>query len=307
VNGARVLVTGAGGFLGRHLCRRLRTSGAVVHAVSRGEAPPHGDASRWWQAELESDHEARELLRAVKPEIVFHLGGLTHAAPDLALVLPTFRSLLTSTVGLLIAVTEHGCRRLVLVGSVEEPAGAWDTAPASPYGAAKWAAGAYGRMFHALYATPVVIARMALAYGPGQADRKVIPATILSLLRGEPPRVSSGTRRWDLVYIDDAIEALVGLAERPGLEGATLDVGSGTTRPLREVIERLTQMIDPALVPMFGVIPERPWGGGAAADAAATEARLGWRATTSLETGLERTIAWYRARTGRSGGQGVAA
>lgn len=305
--GARVLVTGAGGFLGRHLCRRLRAAGAEVHAVSRGIAARHEEAHRWWPADLEEEQDGRELVRAVEPDVVFHLGGLTHAAPDVGLVLPTFRSLLATTVHLLTAVAEQGCRRLVLVGSVEEPMTitGQDLVPSSPYGAAKWGSGVYARMFYRLYATPVVIARLALTYGPGQAERKVIPATILSLLRGTPPAVSSGVRAWDLVYVDDAIDALLRIAERPGLEGATVDIGSGEAVPLRWVIARLAQMIDPTIAPAFGALPDRPLGPEYVLDPAATEARIGWKATTPLDVGLQRTIDWYRDQSRRHGHQGA--
>jgi len=308
VSASRVLVTGAGGFLGRHLCHPLSAAGAEVHAVSRDAQPKHGDAHRWWPVNLESEHEARELVRAVKPHTVFHLAGLTHAAPDLALVLPTFRSLLGTTLALLVALAEEGCGRVVIAGSVEEPVvGIGAPAPTSPYGAAKGAATAYARMFHALYATPVAVARLSLVYGPGQAARKVIPATILALLRGQRPRVSSGAVAWDFVYVDDAIDALLALGDRPGLEGATVDVGTGVTHPLSHVVERLTQMIDPSVTPEFSTLLDRPFAGGGAANAAATEARLGWRATTPLEVGLQRTANWYRERAGRGSESGVAA
>lgn len=304
----RVLVTGAAGFLGSHLCRRLVAGGAEVHAVSRRPGACHPDAHRWWTCELATETDARELLRAVKPDAVVHLGALTHAAPDLALVGPTFHSILSSSVSMLTALTEQGCRRVVLAGSIEEPgSGDPDLVPASPYAAAKWAAATYGRMFHALYGTPVVTARLALVYGPGQATRKVIPSTILALLRGQPPRVSMATRPWDFVYVDDAVEALMRLVAGGASDGSAVDVGSGRTEPLRAVIERLVRMIDPGVTPAFGAVAERPRTEGRAADAAATERALGWRASTTLERGLERTIDWYRTYADSFGKQGVQA
>ena len=107
------------------------------------------------------------MLRSVEPELVFHLSGLVTANPDRDLVLPTLDSLLVSTVNTLVAVDEAGCRRVVLAGSLNEPGGEVDApVPSSPYAAAKWAAGAYARMFHQLYETPLVTARTFMTYGP---------------------------------------------------------------------------------------------------------------------------------------------
>jgi len=170
VTGRRVLVTGASGFLGRHLWPRLRAAGAEVHTVSRQAPSELAPVECRWTADVADERQAREVVQTVKPDVVVHLGALTYAAPDLELVLPTFHSALASTVNLLTALTEQGCRRIVLAGSIEEPIGGADVRPASPYAAAKWAASAYGRMFHALYGAPVVIARLALAYGPGRLE-----------------------------------------------------------------------------------------------------------------------------------------
>jgi len=150
LTGTPVLVTGARGFLGAHLCPKLVAAGANVVAVSRGSQRADGDGIRWRQCDLEDFAQAATLVRDVRPQVIFHLGGKVTAAPDVALVLPTLHSLLTSSVNLLTLATEHGCRRVVFVASMEEPYGeaAEDVTPASPYSAAKWSASAYARMFH---------------------------------------------------------------------------------------------------------------------------------------------------------------
>ncbi|PYQ02968.1 MAG: NAD-dependent dehydratase, partial [Acidobacteria bacterium] len=169
--GTPVLVTGARGFLGTHLCPKLVAAGADVVAVSRGAQRADGDGIRWRQCDLEDFAQAAKLVRDVQPQVIFHLGGKVTAAPDLSLVLPTLHSLLTSSVNLLTLATEHGCRRVVFVASMEEPYGeaAEEVTPASPYSAAKWSASAYARMFHRLYGCPVVTLRLFMGYGPGQA------------------------------------------------------------------------------------------------------------------------------------------
>src|SRR5262245_179849 len=121
LQGARALVTGASGFLGSHLCRRLLAEGADVHATPRAARASDDPRLRWWRTDLAADGSARALLRDVRPELVFHLAGQVSAAPSAELVLPAFHSLLGSTVNLLSAAADAGCRRLVVTGSLTEP------------------------------------------------------------------------------------------------------------------------------------------------------------------------------------------
>jgi nucleoside-diphosphate-sugar epimerase len=292
----RALVTGASGFLGSHLCSRLIAERVDVHAVSRNARVVAAAGVRWWQCDAVDATAIHDLFRDLKPDLVFHFGGMVTAAPDLNLVLPTFHSLLTSTVNVLSAATEVGGSRVILSGSMEEPtAGIADKlVPTSPYGAAKLAAGAYARMFASLYATPVVSLRPFMTYGPGQDPTKIIPYTILSLLRGETPELSSCARPVDWVYVDDVIEAFVLAALRPGVEGLTLDLGSGTAVPMRAVVEQLVCMIAPTITPRYGARPDRANTSVRVADVEATAAALGWRPTTSLERGLALTVETFR-------------
>jgi len=295
--GRAVLVTGASGFLGSYLSRSLVAAGARVHAVSRIARVSEVPGLRWRQCEMEDMEAVRALLAETKPEVIYHLSGMVNGAPELRLVLPTFHSLLGSTVNLLTAATEQGCRRVVLVGSLEEPAGsALDVSPTSPYGAAKLGVAAYGRMFHRLFGTPVVILRTYMTYGPGQPEWKVIPAVIGALLRGEVPEMSSGTRRLDWIYIDDVTDGFLRSGYAPSLEGTTLEIGSGSTASIREVVGLLARLLDCREEPRFGALPDRPSRVVRAADSAEARARLGWEPTVSLEEGLRRTVAWYQQR-----------
>ena len=165
--GQKILVTGASGFIGSHLCRRLYRDGTEIHAISRIQHSSDGNGLYWWQVDLAETAAIRELVRTIKPDIVFHLASHNVGARDLDLVMPTFRSNLMSTVNLFTAISEIGCRRVVLAGSMEEPElGDAQAIPGSPYAAAKWASSAYARMFHALYQLPVVILRIFMVYGP---------------------------------------------------------------------------------------------------------------------------------------------
>ena len=294
-SGVKVLVTGARGFIGSHLCDALRRMGAQVHAVSRGLHS--GGELRWWQANLTDIGTVRKLLTDIRPEILFHLSGHVTAAPNLEFALSTFDSHVVSTVRLLTAATEIGCKRVLLTASLTEPQGsASKVVPSSPYAAAKWTSCAYGRMFHALYQTPVTIVRPFMAYGPMQNAQKIIPYVTLSLLRGETPKLASGRWQADWIYIDDVIEGVLAAACLPGVEGSTIDLGSGIMIPVREVVDQVVTLVGTSIKPAFGGLPDRPAEELRVADLVYAQDKIGWKPTTSLEKGLAQTIAWYRGQ-----------
>ncbi len=300
------LITGGSGFIGQHLCRRLCAEGQSVHATSRRPRGIRPNGPVWHEDDLADLASARRLFAALKPEVIYHLAGAVGASPDLGLVVPTFTSLLASTVNVLVAASEAGCRRIVLTASLTEPLAVDGAAtPHSPYAAAKWAASGYGRMFHELYGAPVVILRPFMAYGPGQASSKLIPAVALSLLRGERPKLSSGKTSADWVYIDDVIEGFVAAGTAPAIEGATIDLGSGHLTRMSDVVKRLVEISGSKIEPDFGALPDRPNENAIAADLLLAEELLGWRPETPLEVGLKHTVAWYRARTNTPSATGL--
>lgn len=304
LSGKTVLVTGASGFIGAATTRRLRDAGAVVHGVVRHAKPGAWGCHRAWRADLGDVAEVRRVVSAVRPDVVFHLAAQVSGARELQGVLPMLHANLVATVNLLVAATERGVERLVLAGSLEEPQPdlAWPV-PASPYAAAKLGAAAYARMCHALYGTPAVWLRLFMVYGPAQPDvRKLVPYATLSLLRGEAPALSAGTRPVDWVYVEDVVEALLAAATAENVLGRTLDVGSGRSVTVREVVERIARLVGSGVSPRFGAVPERPLEQVRVADTRETQARLGWRARTSLDEGLRRTVDWYRSHDGRDSG-----
>lgn len=293
--GRRVLVTGTSGFIGTALCGRLRHLGAEVHGVSR--RPLERDGVRWSVADLAQPDSARRLLGAIEPEIVFHLASYVSGSRALEAVVPTVRDNLLTTVHLLTAACEVGRPRVILAGSMEEPdPGDPDPTPVSPYAAAKCAATLYARMFHALYELQVATLRVFMVYGPGQSDgTKLIPYVTQSLLRGQPPELSSGTRKVDWVYVDDVVSAFVAAACTDSMGGQAVDVGSGEPVTIRSLVERLARMLGGDVRPIFGARADRPAEREPVADVTHTEQLLGWTASTPLDVGLARTVAWFRA------------
>lgn len=303
--GQCVLVTGGSGFIGSRLCHQLLALGAEVHGVSR--TSPGVPGARWWSGDVSDATTARRLMEAIDPAIVFHLTGHVTAVRDLAAVLPTLQNDLVATVNILAVGTECGVRRVVLTASLEEPPADDHPTPSSPYAAAKWAASSYARMFQTLYKTPVVILRPFLTYGPGDArPHKVIPYVTMTMLRGERPKLTSGRRLLDWVYIDDVVRGLLAAAAVPGIEGRTIDLGSGNQVSVHDVVEQIAQIIDPDLKPEFGALPDRISEQVRVANTADAVALLGWSATVPLEDGLARTVEWFRTHAAERAGQAIA-
>lgn len=295
-SGKKILVTGARGYIGPHLCRRLIRYGAEVCAVSRKTSDVDHESLQWWEADLTAIEVVRKLIDAVRPDIIFHLAGCAAGGREIELVLPTFQSNLTTTVNVLTAATDTGCRRIIIPGSLEEPdACGAEVVPSSPYAAGKWAGSAYARMFFRLYKTPVVILRLFMTYGPGrQSLRKLIPSLIISLLQGQSPKLSSGEREIDWIYIDDVIDGLLAAAVAREVEGATIDVGSGMLVSIRSLVEQLLKVMHSDVCPEFGALGDRPMEQVRVANITETFSKIGWMHRTPLEEGLQKTVTWYK-------------
>lgn len=290
----KILVTGATGFIGHHLCQRLLKVGADVYGVSRFKRSSNDSSVQWLQGDVREFDQMRQIVTSIKPDIIFHMAGYVSGSRGIDAVRSSLENNLVSTVNLLTLMAEFGGRRIILPGSLEEP-DAGDVA-SSPYAAAKWSSRIYAQMFYQLYQVPIVNARIFMAYGPAQRDvKKLIPYVTLSLLNREAPRLSSGERLIDWVYIDDVVDGLIATAQTPNIEGCTFELGSGTLTSIAATVQQLVQLIDPTIQPLFGALPDRPMEQVRAANIADSVARLGWKPNTSLQSGLLETVKWYSA------------
>jgi UDP-glucose 4-epimerase len=292
--GDRVLVTGATGLIGRQVVSLLHDE-VEVYAVSRSKKSST-DRVNWLTCDLSLPGSARELIEHVQPGVVVHLAGAVRGDRTLDAVYPTLTANLVATVELLEAATRTRVQRIVLSGSLlEEPTSGGTTAvPPSPYGASRWAATSYARMFHSLFEAPVTILRPSYAYGPGQDSTKLLPHVIRSVLRGERPELASGERRIDFVFAEDVGRAYLAAAGAAGVDGETIDIGSGVTTQVREFVGAAVDMLGKDCPrPIFGALPERPFEQEIHVDTAPAARLLGWTASTSLDEGLRKTVAWY--------------
>jgi nucleoside-diphosphate-sugar epimerase len=302
----RALITGATGFVGSHLTELLSRQGHAVAALRR-------PATRPWRIEAllprvtsivgDSEHP-RTVAADIKrfaPDAIFHAGWYGVAAAFRNDPEQITRNL-QGTAELVSAAAEAGCRTFVGLGSQAEygPQNrilreSDPTEPTSTYGVAKlcalWASRHLARQTGMRFAW----LRIFSLYGPRDNRDYMIPSLVEKLLRGEKPSLTAGEQRWDYLYVRDAAEAIVAVAETPGAEGV-FNLGSGRAQTIRQTVERLRDLIDPALPLGIGEVPYRPdQVMHLEADISRLRAATGWSPRTTLADGLRETIRWQRA------------
>jgi nucleoside-diphosphate-sugar epimerase len=255
----RLLLTGAGGLVGRAIVAPLLASGVELHAVSRG-TPAAIPGVTWHRADLLDEGEARALLRDLRPATLLHAAwyvehGKFWHAPENELWVEASQALAH-------AFAEAGGRRFLGIGTCAEYAdvAAGDGAPwpesralggATLYGRAK---AALGERLLAMPGLSVAWARLFHLFGEGEPPAKLVPDVALSLLAGREARCGSGRAVRDYASTAFLGRALAALATS-GVTGP-VNVASGQGRPMAEVIGTIAEIIGRPDLVRLGARPD---------------------------------------------------
>ncbi|MGJ8477733.1 NAD-dependent epimerase/dehydratase family protein [Sphingobium yanoikuyae] len=303
----RALLVGGAGFIGSHLARRLFAEGWEVHVLLRPDsdgwrlatlpdvtqhrlALSHGPALQACIADSAPTH----IFWLVGNTAWRHDGAVTQAGASVE-TLAGFLALLEA-----VARTGRPPQMVVRTGSIAEY-GAQAVPfredqrerPLTAYAASLTAATYYAQALARNLPFPIVTARLALVYGPGQAADFLVPALIGACIAGRPIILSRPTDRRDLIHVGDAVDALLCIAESNVRGGTILNVGSGTDVAVGDLADRVVGLTgaNPRLVRRETI--DDPVTLRLAVEALAMN--LGWRARIMLDDGLERTISAVRA------------
>ncbi len=311
--GRRVLVTGAGGFIGSHLVERLVELGADVRALAE-----YNSLGSWgWldesprRGEMEvvlGDVRDRDSARAATDgaEVVFHLAALiaipySYEAPE-----SYVQTNVVGTVNVLRAAQEAGAEHVVHT-STSEVYGTARYVPIdeehplqaqSPYAASKIAADKLAESFQLSFGLPVAVLRPFNTYGPRQSARAVIPTVITQLLAGGPVALGNLTPTRDFTYVDDTVDAFVRIGAAPAAVGRVLNVGSGTEISIGDLVDRIESVVSreaPVERDDERVRPPESEVERLCADAGVARDLLGWEPLVTLDDGLARTAEWIAA------------
>ncbi|HTU56998.1 MAG TPA: NAD-dependent epimerase/dehydratase family protein, partial [Polyangiales bacterium] len=298
---ARVLVTGATGFIGRHLCHSLREQGAQLVLLQR-----QAHASPWPDARtvvLDPSDRAgiANALCEIKPDLVFHLAGFVSGERSGEAMARAFDGNVLFSANILLSCLAHlPDTRVIFTSSLEASNPRLQPAETgSPYGVSKLMVEVLSGTLNELYAAPMFSARLGMVYGPSDPNcDRLVPTVIRALLKREAPHLSSGKRRSDWVYIDDVITGLLAMASTQELPHPALVLASGELHSVREVAELLASIIGATVPIHYDPSRDRPCEQERVADMMTTRAALGLVGPAiDLRSGLTRTVDAYRALT----------
>jgi nucleoside-diphosphate-sugar epimerase len=296
---SRLLITGAGGFVGRACLPLVERAGFEVHAAGRSRLLP-GLARHGHAIDLLDTAAVSDLLAEVRPTHLLHLAWL--ATPGVHRTAPVNRTWTTASLHLVREFVRQGGRRAVLAGTyleygpTETPCReeATPLRPASLYAQCKHDLQQGVTALASQTGLSAAWARLFILYGPGEHPARLTASVIRALLKGETALCSPGAQRRDFLHVADAAAALTALLESD--LGGAVNVGSGEAVAVRDVVTRLAAAVGGGGGVRLGALPAPDEPPCMVADVSRLRDELRWQPQFDLERGLHDAVAWWRAQ-----------
>jgi dTDP-glucose 4,6-dehydratase len=308
----KLMITGAAGFIGSAFVRRLE--GEASRVVVADALTYAGDRARLDDREGKIDFRLIDiadcaalsaLFSEVCPDAIVHFAAETHV--DRSILYPErfITSNVVGTTNLLSLARAHGVQRFVHISTDEvygdlragESARFTEASPVlpnSPYSASKASADMFVRSYQKTYGLPVVTVRPSNNYGPWQYPEKLIPLTVAKIMLGEKIPVygrGENIRTW--LYVEDCADAILAVLKK-GQVGEIYNIGSDEEAKNIDVVRRILSLMG-AGEELIEYVADRPGHDFRyAVDSSKLRAEVGWRPSVDFETGMERTVLWYK-------------
>lgn len=293
------------------MVRRLVHAGARVWLFARPRAAVELIADvvadvKMLSGDLRVRREVVAAVEAATPDVIFHLAAhgvnLRNRNP-----MSIMQTNAIGTMHLLEVLAPVPYSRFVNTGSCFEYGNCREPiSEARPlealnvYAASKIAAFHLCALEQRQRAKPIVTLRPFTFFGPGERENRLIPSVLLSILRGQPIRITSGTQTRDYTYVEDMVTAFVRAAVCEGAVGRVVNVGSGEDYTVREIVQRIRHLMKSDVPVEYGALPPRADDAERlCADNTLARTLLGWRPEVTFEEGVERTAGWLRPRVWR--------
>jgi UDP-glucose 4-epimerase len=304
---AKVLITGASGFVGNNLTRHLLTLGHRVNLLLRDSyadwrVQDIRDHTEIHTADLRDSDTVNRIVKKIGPDWVFHLAahGAYSSQTDVMRILQTN---IIGTVTLLQACLETGFEAFVNTGSSSEygfknlpPAETEWLEPNSYYAVAKASTTLFCRYTAQSLGLRIPTLRLYSVYGPYEEPSRLMPMLIVKGLENRlPPLVAPHIAR-DYVYVDDVVRVyLLAATEEKQELGAVYNVGTGVQTSLREVVDVACRALGIAEEPKWGSMEDRIWDTGVwVSDNQSIGRKLAWRPEYTFEQGFRKMVQWFK-------------
>ena len=309
LKGEKVLITGATGFIGSHLTRRLLKEGTEIHILIKKDSNIYRikdiiENLAVWQGDVQDYPSLYYCIKKSNPRIIFHLATLRNVTRNMKLIEPMIDINIKGTLNIFRGLIENKTRIKCFIntGTCEEYGGApapfyesQREMPVSPYSASKVAATYFCQMISKTINLPIIILRPFLTYGPFQDTDMFIPSLINHCLCGKDFPMTEGNQTRDFIYVDDIVDAYLLAATFPNAIGEIINIGSGIEYRIKDVAKKIVNMMGKSIRLLLGALPKRP---GETShffcDNEKAKRLLNWSPRVNLDEGLEKTIRWYK-------------
>ena len=297
----RVLLTGAGGYIGRHMLNDLVSRGFEVHAVSRGT---HDDRKGivWHKTDLLDSAAVGSLVEHVAASHLIHLAWITE--PGAYWESPQNKNSLAASTHLLERFAAHGGKRAVLAGTCAEydwtdghcVENVTPLRAKSLYAKTKLAFRDAAYELAKTSSLRIAWARVFFSFGPHERKERLVPAVINSLLSSDRAKCGDGSLIRDFMYVIDVAGAMVATLDSD-FEG-DINIASGDDMTLKQLVDRIANRLDATDRVDFGHYPRRPNDPQKiSADNSQLSDALGWTAAYDLDSAIDNTIVWWLNQT----------